>query len=126
MLTHLEINMELPAVTIHRAMQLPNLRTWGVYRSLLPATLIPSSDTMTYLPALRSLVLTTTDAYDWILFLASSFPMVNGIRSTLTELYLSLSGRHAVDLTLLFQIFVFQYGSWWDGFHRPVVLTGAH
>lgn len=107
MLTHLEIDMELPAVTIHRVMQLPNLHTLGVYRSLLPATLTPSSDTTTYLPALRSLVLTATDAYDWIVFLASSFPMVNGIRSTLTELHLSLSGRHAVDPTLLSQICAF-------------------
>jgi len=106
-LTQLEIDMELPAVTIHQAMQLPNLRTWGVYRSLLPATLTPSSETTTYLPALRSLALSATNAYDWIVFLASSFPIVNGIRSTLTELYLSLSGRHAVDPTLLSQICAF-------------------
>jgi hypothetical protein len=106
-LTHLEIDMELPTVTTHQVMQLPNLRTWGVYRSLLPTTLTPSSETTTYLPALRSLVLTATNAYDWIVFLASSLPMVNGIRSTLTELYLSLSGRHAVDPTLLSQICAF-------------------
>ena len=105
-LTNLEIDMELPAVTIHQAMQLPNLRTWGVYQSLLPATLTPSSET-TYLPALRSLALSATDAYDWIVFLASSFPMVNGVRSTLTELYLSLSGRHAVNPALLSQVCAF-------------------
>ena len=106
-LTNLEIDMELPAATIHQAMELQNLRTWGVYRSLLPAILTPSPEITTYLPALRSLSLSATDAYDWIVFLASSFPMVKPVRSTLTELYLSLSGHHAVNPTLLSQICVF-------------------
>jgi len=103
-LSRLDIDVELPNVTIHHAMQLPNLRNWKVYRSALPATLIPPSETVTYLPALRSLALSATE-HDWIVFLASSYSAVNGIRSTLTEL--NLNGHHAVDPFLIDRICVF-------------------
>lgn len=108
-LTHLEVDVELSALAIHRVMQLPDLRTWKVYRSLLPATLTSLSETTysepTYLPALRLLALSATNTHDWITFLASPFPTVNGVRSTLTELH--LSGNHALDPTLLAQICAF-------------------
>lgn len=105
-LTHLEIDVELPAVTVHRAMRLPNLRTWKVHRSSPPATFSPSSETTTHLPALRSLALSATNAYDWAVFLASSYPTVDGVRSTLTEL--NLSDNYAVTPTLIAQICVFK------------------
>lgn len=103
-LAHLEVDVELSSVAIHHVMQLPNLRTWKVYRSLLPATLAPLSETP-YLPALRLLALSATNTYDWIVFLASSFPTVNGVRSTLTEL--NLGGSHVVDPALFSQICAF-------------------
>lgn len=103
-LTHLEIDAELPTVTTHYAMQLPNLRTWAVRRSLLPTTLTQSSEATTYLPAIHSLALSATNPYDWIIFLTSSSPTVNTVRSTLTEL--NLSGPRAVDPTILAKICV--------------------
>ena len=103
-LGHLEIDVELSNVTIHHAMQLPNLHTWRICRSVLPTTLIPSPEETTHLPALRSLALSAME-YDWVVFLASSYPAVNGIRSTLTEL--NLSGHHAVNPALIDQICLF-------------------
>ena len=103
-LIRLETDLELPAATIHHVMQLPNLRTWKVYRSSLPATLTPSSETTTYLPALYSLALSTTSVHDWVVFLASPFPAVNGVRLTLTEL--NLNGPHSINPILLEQICV--------------------
>ena len=104
-LARLEIDVELPTVAIHHAMQLPNLRTWKVHQSSLPDTLTPSCEATTYLPSIRSLTLSATDTYDWVTFLASSFPAVDDIRSTLTEL--NLSDRHTLDQTLLTQICAF-------------------
>lgn len=104
-LARLEIDVELPTVAIHHAMQLPNLCTWRIHQSSLPDTLTPFSETTAYLPSIRSLTLSATNTHDWVIFLASSFPAVNDIRSTLTEL--NLSGRHTLDQTLLTQICAF-------------------
>ncbi|KAF9652134.1 hypothetical protein BDM02DRAFT_3183860 [Thelephora ganbajun] len=103
-LVYLKIDVELPAVTIQRVMRLPNLRTWEVHRSLLPATLTSCSEA-TYLPALRSLALSATNTYDWVIFLTSSYPTVDAVRSTLTEL--NLNDHCAVDPILIAQICVF-------------------
>lgn len=105
-LTHLEIDTELPDVITHHAMQLPNLRTWKVHQSPLPATLTPSSDTTTYLPALSSLALSVTNTYDWVAFLASPYPTINSIRSTLTEL--NLRGHYPINPDLISQICAFR------------------
>lgn len=105
-LTHLEIDTELPDATVHRVMELPNLRTWNIYRSPLPATLTPSSDTTMYLPALHSLALSVASTYDWVAFLASSYPALNGIHSTLTEL--NLRGHYPVNPALIAQICAFK------------------
>lgn len=104
-LTHLEIDLELPTVTINHMMQLPNLRTWKVHRSPFRTTFSPSPETTTHLPALHSLTLSDTNSYDWAVFLASSNPMVNSVRSTLTEL--NISGHHAINPTLIAQICAF-------------------
>ena len=104
-LTHLEIDTKLPDATIHYAMQLPNLRTWRIYRSPLPAALTLPYDA-TYLPAVNSLALSVTNTYDWVAFLASPYPTVNGIRSTLTEL--NLRGHYPVNPDLIAQICAFK------------------
>jgi len=104
-LEHLEIDVELSSVTIHHVMQLPNLGTWRLSRSSLPA-IAGAAETATYLPALHSLALSVADTYDWISFLASSYPTVNGLRSTLTDL--NLRGHHAVNPTLIAQICAFK------------------
>ena len=102
-LARLEVDVELPTLAIHHAMQLPNLCTWKIHQSSLPDTLTPFSETTTYLPSIRSLTLSATNTHDWVIFLASSFPAVNDIRSTLTELNI----RHTLDQTLLTQICAF-------------------
>ena len=104
-LEHLEIDVELSGVTIHHVMRLPNLGTWSLSRSSFP-TIAGSSETTTYLPTLHSLALSFIDTHDWVTFLASSSPTVNGLRSTLTEL--NLRGHHAVNTTLIAQICVFK------------------
>ena len=105
-LAHLEIDVELSGVSIHRVMQLPNLATWKVHQSPFPAIPTGPYETTTYLPALHSLALSCADAYDWITFLASPYPSVNGLHSTLTEL--NLRGHHAVNPTLITHICVFK------------------
>jgi len=105
-LEHLEIDVELSDVTTYHIMQLQNLGTWRFSRSSLPATLAGSSEITTYLPALHSLALSVPDTNDWVTFLASSCPTVNGLRSTLTEL--NLRGHHATGPTLIAQICVFK------------------
>ncbi|KAF9648609.1 hypothetical protein BDM02DRAFT_3115234 [Thelephora ganbajun] len=60
-LVYLKVDVELSTVTIQHIMRLPNLRTWEVYRSFLPAMLTPRSETTTYLPALRPLGLSATN-----------------------------------------------------------------
>lgn len=105
-LTHLEIDTELSEITIHHVMQLPNLRTWRVHRSSLPAKPIRPLETSTYLPALRSLALSATNTCEWVAFLASSYTTADSVCSTLTKL--NLRGRHAVDPTLITQICAFR------------------
>ncbi|KAF9780085.1 hypothetical protein BJ322DRAFT_1112762 [Thelephora terrestris] len=105
-LTHLEIDVELPAVMIQHVMELPKLRTWKVHGNLPPATLTPSSEVASYLPALSSLTLAATNARDWVTFLSIPHPKLTAIRSTLTEL--NLSDHQDVDPTLISQLCVFQ------------------
>jgi len=104
-LTHFESDVELSAVMIHHVMGLPNLDTWRVCGDLFPAPLPPSSETATYLPALRSLAMAATNTYDWVVFLASSHPTVTAVPLTLTKL--NLSGNHAVDPTLISKVCAF-------------------
>lgn len=104
-LARLETDVELSAIAIHHLMGLPNLHTWKVYGHLFPFTPKPSSEPTTYLPALHSLTLDATNAYDWIVFLASSHTTHTSLRSTLTEL--NLNGHHAVDPAFISQICVF-------------------
>ena len=104
-LTHLETDLELSTLMVHHVMRFPNLHTWRADGNLLPATPTPSSDAITYLPALRSLALSAANAYDWVAFLASSHPTVTALRSTLTKL--NLSGDRAVHPSLISQVCAF-------------------
>lgn len=104
-LTHLEIDVELPAIMVHHIIGLPNLHTWGVFGNMPPTTLAPPSKSINYLPSLRSLTLTATNTHDWAVFLASPHSTMYSIRSTLTTL--NLRGRHDVDPILISQICAF-------------------
>lgn len=104
-LTHLEIDVELPAVMTHHVTELPKLRTWKVHGNLPPATHAPSSEAATCLPAISSLALAATNSHDWVTFLTAPHPKMTAVRSTLTDL--DLSDHPNVNPTFIAQVCVF-------------------
>ena len=105
-LGHLETDLELSAVLINHVMSLPNLHTCRLYGNLLPSTLTLLPNATTYLPALRSLALSATNSYQWLVFLASSHLTVTALRSTLTNL--DLSGHPTADPDLISHVCTFK------------------